>query len=160
MRPLESQSRAARARRIEMPLEADLHQPIRAVAKPSAEVGRFGNRVGERFLDEHRRAGADEGQTVARVVPGARRDDHTVQARRRHGLRRVEPCDPRQIQPTELVQQTGRRRQRRREPIAHRDELDPASLMQRDQVLEVHLAHAADAKRPKSQPLPIHVERA
>jgi hypothetical protein len=54
-----------------VPLEPDLHESIRAVAKPSAEIGRFGNRVGERFLDEHRRAAADEGQAVARVVLGA-----------------------------------------------------------------------------------------
>jgi hypothetical protein len=41
--------------------------------------------------------------------------------------------------PTELIQQTGRRRERRPEPIAHRDELDLACLVPRDQVLEVNL---------------------
>jgi hypothetical protein len=65
------------------------------------------------------------------------------------------PC---QVPPTELVQQTGRRRERRPEPIAHRDEFDPACLVQRDQVLEVNLAHTANAKRAKSQPFAIHVK--
>ena len=70
MRPHEIQSRAVRRRRVEVPLKPDLHESIRAVAKPCAEVGSFGNRVGEWFLDEHRRAAADEGQTVARVILG------------------------------------------------------------------------------------------
>ena len=60
--------------------------------------------------------------------------------------------------PTELVQQTGRRRESRPEPIADRDEFDLACLVQRDQVLEVNLAHAANAKRAKSQPVAIHVK--
>ena len=64
----------------------------------------------------------------------------------------------RQVRPTELVQQTGRRRERRPEPIADRDEFDLARLVQRDQVFEVNLAHAANAKRAKSQPFVIHVK--
>ena len=68
MRPLESQVQGDQGRGVEVPLKPDLHESIRAVAEPSAEVGGFGDRVGDRFLDEHRRAAADEGQTVARVV--------------------------------------------------------------------------------------------
>ena len=57
--------------RVEVPLKPDLHESILAAAKLYAEVGGLRNRVGERFLDEYRRAAAGEGQTVARVVLGA-----------------------------------------------------------------------------------------
>ena len=75
MRLLERADAAARepvqgdqGRGVEVPLKPDLHESIRPLAKSSAEFGGFGNRVGDRFLDKHWRAKADEGQTVARVV--------------------------------------------------------------------------------------------
>ena len=43
-------------------------------------------------------------------------------------------------------------------PIADRDEFDLTCLVQRDQVLEVNLPHAANTKRAKSQPVAMHVK--
>ena len=68
MRPARDPGQGGPGRRVEVPLKPDLHEAIRAVAKPSAEIGGLDNRVGKRFLDQHRRTVADEGQTVARVV--------------------------------------------------------------------------------------------
>ena len=135
-----------------MALKGDLHQPVGGGAELAGEVGGFGNRAGEWFLDEHRNAAARERHDVAGVVLGARRDDHGVDA----AAVAMRPASKRSRDPREVGRAERGRRTRAASGSTAADRPSPRSRCARrgaaDQVLEMHAAHAAGAEDAETRP--------
>ena len=130
--PLLHPSGGGARRGVVVALKGHLHQPVGVGAQLASDGGRLGDRVRDGFLDQHGNAAARERDDVARVVLGARRDDHGVDAGLgRHRLRRRSRREiAGEIPGVERREIRARRVECRRQRIAHRHEVDAPGAVQ------------------------------